>query len=408
MATVLILEIVSNSEKLISEAKMLGHRVVMLSNGVDARHIVERNRALLDDVLECDLADRAGLSALVGAYHARHGLDAIVPGFEYFTETAAELSAELGLRGLGARARAAVRHKDALRRSLEATGLRSPRWRLVEGPGDLERAGAAVGFPCVIKPTSSAGSVHVSRADDAAALRRAYERMCAEPVIDYGLAPGSRAVVEAFIPGAEYSVEGVAHGSEIRISAITEKFLAGETGFLEVGHLVEAELAPAERQGIEAYVRAVLAAVEFTVGAFHVEVRMAPEGPVVIEINGRLPGDRIVDLVQLAKGVSLPRLMLQSYLGDALDPLPEGRAERFAGVRFFLGAGAGRLSCVRGLAALYRLEGFLEFRLEVPIGAETSGHQDFRAHLGHAVFAGQDRAAVRSSMGMAADVISFA
>jgi biotin carboxylase len=407
MAAIVIFEVVANSEPLIYEAKMLGHRVFVVTSGTETAAILERNRHLIDGSLVVDTNDFSAVLERLQALHARCEISAIIPGFEYYTSTVARLSALLDLPGLSPRAGEAVRHKDALRRNLDATDLASPRWCRVEREKDLDEAADYVGFPCILKPTSFAGSVHVSKVTSRQALADAYTAMCAAPEIDFGARPGPRAVVEAYIAGPEFSVEGVAGGGGIRICAVTEKLLAPEPFFEEQGHIVQADMPDRQRSTVCEYVIDVLTAIDFALGAFHFELRLSPSGPVVIEVNGRLPGDRIVDLVRLACGVSLPRLMIQAYLGHDLDPLPAGRTQRCAGIYYFMPQSLTRLTRVHGLEDLYGLDGFVDFHLEVAPNSDMPQHHDYRRRVAYAMFVDANRSNVRTAMDEAERLVSF-
>src|SRR5206468_1957351 len=76
-------------------------------------------------------------------------------------------------------------------------------------------------------------------------------------------------------------------------------------------------------------------------GATHVEVRLTDAGAAVIELNARLAGGMIPDLVALATGVNLLEQHLRVHAG--LPVRLESSRGRRAGIRFLLAPAAGTL-----------------------------------------------------------------
>ena len=99
--------------------------------------------------------------------------------------------------------------------------------------------------------------------------------------------------------------------------------------------------------------------------------------------------------------------MIQAYLGEALDPEPARRADRCAGIHYFMPEGLNRFTRIRGLERLYGLDGFLDFQMEVNPNCEIPDHHDFRRYVAHAVFVGRTRSEVKASMDNAAHIVSF-
>ena len=98
------------------------------------------------------------------------------------------------------------------------------------------------------------------------------------------------AVIEQYVAGPEYSADGYVRDGEIVVAAVTRKLLGPEPRFLEIGHLTPAPLDEASLKEITEYTSAVVEAVDVTVGPFHCELRLSGDGPVLMEIAGRLPG----------------------------------------------------------------------------------------------------------------------
>ncbi|WP_432157460.1 ATP-grasp domain-containing protein [Streptomyces sp. bgisy153] len=345
MSTVLIVEPRSSGLELVVRARELGHTVLVLAAGAahgGGGHIHteagREARARAHRVISADTADRAAALARIRALHADTPLDAILPGFEHYVQLAADAAAALGLPGIDPDGVAPLRHKHRMRRALDAAGLDQPGHRAVSCERSAAAAYAELGPVCVVKPVDQSGSLDVRKVRSAREAREAFRGARRS-----GRAGGTRGtglvLVEEYVEGPEYSVEGYVEDGRVHVLGITEKLLGAEPHFVEVGHIVPAQLTACPARRIESYITRVLAAVGLRIGPFHAEVRMSGRGPLLMEVAARLPGDRIPDLLRLARGHDLYEIMLRCYLGV---PNPEPAAPRGstrAGIRYFLRPG---------------------------------------------------------------------
>ncbi|TMR01106.1 ATP-grasp domain-containing protein [Actinomadura soli] len=383
---VLIVEPVSSGTRLVEDCHALGAQVVVASADSGDRLLSDRLRDLADQVLVVETNDD---EALVRAVEQVLPLDAVLPGVEVSIPSAARVGHRLGLTSLPPETAAWVRNKALMRARAAAMGVRVPRFAEARSAHEVEEAASEVGFPCVIKPVDSSGSVHVSRADDMPELRAAYLRMEDDRRLDLGRAAGSHVVVEEYVSGPEYSADGYVLDGRVSICSLTRKILGPEPYFVELGHIVSAENAPPEViDQVERYVRHVLDALRISFGPFHCELRISADGPVLIEIGARLPGDRITDLIELTTGVSLSRVMVACYLG-----LPPESAEAFgaaqakcAGIRFFDANRKRVFTRLEGWTDLAARPDVIETGLYFRPGDDIPSLEDFRGRIGHAIF----------------------
>jgi biotin carboxylase len=373
----------------LAPARELSLETVVLSYDRGDRRLPAILRRQIDRVVRVQTNDHRAVAAAVTALEAERPILGIIPGSEFHVPVAAQVANRLGLPGLPVAQIGRIRDKTPMLRRVREAGLRVPRHALVTCPEDLRTAADQVGFPCVVKPVASAGSVHVSRVDSASALHAAYRSLCIDRRRDLGWSAGDRMLVTEYLAGPEYSVEGYVHDGKVAIAAVTEKRLGPEPHFVEIGHIVQAPLDPRLRGDLENFTRRVVDALEITVGAFHCELRLVDGYAAFIEIGARLAGDRIVELVELATGVSLPRAMLAGHSGLALDRVGVERAPqaKFAGIRFLTApAGQRTYRCVAGLDRVLSMDGVLEASVDVPPGEVIPPPEDFRCRLGHALF----------------------
>ncbi|MFF8992550.1 ATP-grasp domain-containing protein [Streptomyces sp. NPDC014983] len=239
---------------------------------------------------------------------------------EHYVELAARIARDLGLPAPTPEAVEACRDKAATRRLLAEHGVPSARSVVVTTPDEAVTAADTIGYPVVIKPRGMAGSAGVRRADTPADIRAFYQAATTETVLGLDEHAVAGVLVEEYLAGPEISVECVVLGpGRVEVVAVTRKHLGPEPGFQETGHTVDATDPLRRDPDVHAVAHAALEAVGITTGVMHVEMRLTPSGPRIVEINARLGGDLIPRLVELATGVSLPLAAARLATGQRPD-----------------------------------------------------------------------------------------
>jgi len=261
-----------------------------------------------------------------------HPVDGVLSWDERRLELVAEIAARYGLRTVGLESVRACRDKWRTREILAAAGVPSAHSRLTQTTEAAASAAAEIGFPVVVKPRGLAGSIGVQRVDDVEELAEAW--VLANGATMPSVTPRDGVLVEEFLTGDEYSVECVTIEGATTVVAVTRKRVGLPPYFEEIGHIVNAADRNEALFGEIADVAArALDAVGFTDGVTHVEVKVGPAGPRIIEINARLGGDLIPHLVALATGYDLSVAAASIAVGDP--PTSTEAAPRAAGIHFF-------------------------------------------------------------------------
>lgn len=324
----------------------------------------------------------------------------VLPGFEFYVPVAAQLAAHLGLPGLEPAAGQRVRDKHLMRRALAAAGIAGPRFRLVRDASELEPAAAQVGYPLVIKPTRSAGSIGVSLACCLDEVRTAYAAIAYEPTLDLGTRLGPDVLLEEFVPGPEFSVEGFVQNGRTAVVSITEKLVSDPPHFVELGHTVPASIEPATERQVVGWTAEVVRALGIDCTVFHLELRLRDGIPHVIELGARLPGDSIGSLIEMSRGVSLADLFVQVVTGQQVDHptvAAAGAASCVAAIRFFYEPGLDIVSSAPTDSELHTLPNVVTGAVTVSPGDRPNGRADFRSRLGWVLMTGVDRRSVDRS-----------
>ncbi|HEV7588755.1 MAG TPA: ATP-grasp domain-containing protein [Longimicrobium sp.] len=358
------------------------------------------------EVLVVERTDEDALEPLLRARYGADGIAGITSSSEYFVATAAALAARFGLPGPGAAAVHAARDKSWQRRTMADAGLPTPAFRPAASAPEAIWAAREIGFPVVVKPVSGSGSVGVRACATAAEVGRH-----AAALLSRAVAAGEprRVLVEERIDGPEFSVELFSG----RVVGITRKHLGDPPCFVEAGHDYPAEVEPDVARALEEAVVRATALLGLGWGPLHWELRMRGAEAVAIEVNPRLAGGFIPELVRHAQGIDLIRQTLRLVVGEAPELAPV-RA-RHASIRFLFAPGDGRLEAADGLGAARAVPGVVDATLYRAPGDLLAVRGDFRDRIGHVIacadsFAGacaaaeRGRGAVRVHLGGAARV----
>lgn len=229
------------SLRALRQFKARGSRVVV-TDTKEALEAAPEYASLADETHAVDYTDPDFCVSWALEYRERHDVDAVTGFREYSVMAVAEVAAALGLAGNRPELVRTVRTKDMCRRALRKLGFRQPASALCSTIEDVAHFLALHGGPAVVKPRDAVGSEGVTRIDtlggavDALALaRRGWDR---GPVL-----------IEEFVDGPEFSVEGVFVGGSPYALAVTRELLALGT-FFEAGHTTPVELPGGQHEEI--------------------------------------------------------------------------------------------------------------------------------------------------------------
>ncbi|MFC5723909.1 acetyl-CoA carboxylase biotin carboxylase subunit family protein [Streptomyces gamaensis] len=307
---------------------------------------VRKLNRTFDNMLAADPKDPESLLRAIRAQAARGWHPRIVvPLNDWTVDSANAVNRTLGLGGLDATAVTNARNKYAMKQTLLAAGVRTPRSQLVQSEEELLDAVESIGLPVVIKPYDFGGSggVVLATTREEAIAGLAESRAVIERYGSSFNILGDKYLVEQFVDSDdEVSVEVLCGAGRAQVLAVTEKYLSPRPWFAEVAHLV-----PSHRTGdpvlTDLAVRA-CTALGIDRGLAHVEVKFGADGTAwVIEVAARPGGDGIMDQVERAYGLNPYRLHVGSYLGSDLFDVVGGAEPIRTSAIAFLKASPGRI-----------------------------------------------------------------
>ena len=296
----------------------------------DITFLCDRNlpyvHAMVEELREiatvCDMTGLAGadLEELV----ERLDLDGITTFSESRLNVAASLAHPRGLAYLSPASARALTDKFTQRQILAEAGVQVTRCRVVHDVADLGAALAEVGLPAILKPRGGAASAYSCRVHTAAEAAARLGDFLTRQVTPGDFVVEEMLVGDPSVAGAHWgdyvSIESVTSHGVVRHVEITGKFPLAEP-LRETGYVVPSTLSGHTRQQVLALAEAAIHALEVRHGTTHVEVKLTPQGPRIIEVNGRL-GGYVAGIVRRARGFDLVRATLAASLGHAADVPP--------------------------------------------------------------------------------------
>ncbi|MEV4037019.1 ATP-grasp domain-containing protein [Streptomyces umbrinus] len=249
--------------------------------------------------------------------------EGIVTYSDYQLELTSRLAAELGLLFHTPAVVQALTRKSVQRQLLNASGASAVSSELVTDRRSLLDAFARTGGPAVLKPDIGTGSRSTYRIHDVHDAERA-----AAEVFPNHEEPGAGEpfVLETEIPSslienpwADYvSVDSAVFLDRIEHIAILGKFPLAKP-YRETGSFFPAHLPPQTAARVKSLVSMAIRGLGIRLGICHTEVKLSPDGPQVIEVNGRL-GGRVNELVRQTGGPDLVRIAAQLALCQTATP----------------------------------------------------------------------------------------
>ena len=240
---------------------------------------------------------------------------------------AALASEALGLPGNSqTSARASVNKLEARKRFAQV-GLPCPKFWEMSLDDSLDLTPAEIEFPCVLKPLALSGSRGVIRVDNprelVAATQRVGRLLKRVDVRERRHSADNRLLLESFIPGREYALEGVVESGVLRVLALFDKPDPLDGPYFEESIYVTPSVASVEtHQRIKQAIVDAVQALGLRHGPVHAECRVNDRGVFVLEVAARPIGGLCARALRfLADGgvVSLEELLLRHSLGESVN-----------------------------------------------------------------------------------------
>jgi hypothetical protein len=249
-----------------------------------------------------DIVHDGDLDATIAAVAAFDPV-AVVPGGEVGVEFADQLAERLGLPGNGTALSTARRDKYLMVEAVRSAGLRAARQLRATDAGQLAAWHGKLGGRVVVKPPRSAGGQGVSFCGTPEESVAAFRGLAGAD--DVFSQPNRSVVAQEYLPGTEYMVNTVSRDGTHHVCDVWRTSRLTANGFVDLcDALLLVDAADQAVAPLAEYAFAVLDALGIRHGPAHLEIRMTPAGPCLVEIGARIAGGGIPARAGLGAGES--------------------------------------------------------------------------------------------------------
>lgn len=335
--TLLFIEPCLSSYFLVIKAKEKGYTTLVLSSHSGQRLLPEEVLNASSSFFQLDTSNEEAVLYLVEKIAQKFYINGVIPGTEYYMPLTAKVAKYLNKPGLTPESALRIQRKDLIRDTLKAHGFLLPKYRRVETKEELKTALQQIKFPCMIKSIVCPGSIKVKKAHTFKEAFDAFKKIMDHKSIDStqgNLSFQKGALVEEYIEGKEYSIEGFLKNHTVHIISMTEKFFSFESsGLMKKGQIVASEIDSELFTMIAPYLKKVTSVLDLNDGPFQAQVKLSEKGPFLIEIAMRFADSYIPKLIEYATSIDYYDNALKLFSGQ---PLSLHKTQRLnAGISFF-------------------------------------------------------------------------
>ncbi len=226
MKRILILGASLMQKPAIIEAKKLGCYVVAVDANPNAFCV-----GLADRFEKIDLEDVPSLVRFAKELYDNGGLSGVFTAATDFSTSVASITSSLNLKGHSLEACINASDKSRMREKFFQYGLPSPKFIEVSTSSFSPTMLSALSFPLVVKPVDNMGARGCLLVQDESVIVDAIEKASK-------FSRSKRVIVEEFIEGPEFSIEGLVFNGNVYITALADRHIFFSPYFVEMGHTI--------------------------------------------------------------------------------------------------------------------------------------------------------------------------
>jgi biotin carboxylase len=236
----------------------------------------------------------------------------IAPSNDAGIITSAVIAEYFGLPGPGVFAAKLSRDKYRLRELTRETGIRSPWFKKVELESKFDLLSLSeVKFPCVVKPISGSGSKGVLYVKERNVLLESLEKSSKDSNV-------SEILIEEFVPGIEYSLEGFVKEGILEVIGICRKTRSELPYLLDVDVVYPSGLTDQLTKNSIQLAQEVSAVLKIQNAPIHMEFIVTPDDKIyLVEIAVRAAGFGLfTKLISWCIGANTSKMQLDLILNE--------------------------------------------------------------------------------------------
>lgn len=215
-----------------------------------------------------------------------------------------------------------LQNKDKFRNFLKVNGFNVPE---AKGFASIEEAMSEIywfPWPCIVKPTDSAGSKGVTRVNKPEDLRPALEY-----AFDHSIS--GHVIVEEFLDkkGCSSDTDSYAQDGILKfVSFSAQRFDANATNpYTPAAYSWPSTFTKEEEDYLTGEIQRLITLLHLKTAVFNIEVRVSTNGkPYIMELTPRGGGNRLCEMLRYATGVDMITAITRAIVGDSiLEPIEQ-------------------------------------------------------------------------------------
>lgn len=231
--------------------------------------------------------------------------DAVLSLSDSTVEIAAKVASHFGCCQNKSKTLKLCRDKFALRNYLSNCGIQTIEHALLSG----ELLDDHRDYPYILKPNSGTGSKGVLLANNFTELKRNYALLKSRY---------SEILLERFVRGPLISNEVFVSNGEVKSLGISSRILGNFPYFVEEGVAFPMNIGSLEKDVI-CLSKQILQALDYRHGPVHIEYILSTTGPVLVEVNPRLGGGPIGNMLLHCLSGNIYQAICREFLGEPGD-----------------------------------------------------------------------------------------
>ena len=390
----------------VEACKEYGWKVTLLTQEpkfyLKNKSLSSRILRLVDNIIEAETNDEMKVQEFVKNYNEKNKLDAVLSYSELYVIQATKAAHSLGLVSMNPDATKKARNKYIMRKLCQKNSIPTPKFYMVNTLDEVLKAATDIGYPCVIKPCNGASGLGVQFANNPLELEQAFRTYFENRYFGRGLYAGNDLLIEEYLEGNLFSVETVTYNGVTQVLGITDRDLVGFPYFVENAATFPVSI-PYQDEAIQ-MVKNCLNVLGVNLGACHTEIVITKQGPMIIEVNPRMGGGPIHELIYHATGIDLAKEILKMHVGEP--PCLEPNCNRVASSKLFCPEKDGILVSVEGEEQVLAFDDVKLFET-YRIGEKVSAPKSNFDWIGKLVVVGNDVSNTKKRMNEIERLIKF-
>ncbi|MFJ7727600.1 ATP-grasp domain-containing protein [Neobacillus sp. NPDC097160] len=262
----------------------------------------------------------------------------------------------------------------------------------------FETINSELTFPVIVKSPKSTGSKDVLFVENRKQLEKQIVRLQEKN-------PDETIIIEEYIDGNQYLVEALIYNNKIMIAGMIEQEITQGKRFIITGYGVLADVPNHLKAGIEQVLQSIISQLGIKNGALHLELRRTKGGWKLIEINPRISGGAMNEMILAAFGYNLVEETLKLYLGESPSVIP--RCRNYVFTQHVIVSKKGILEKVTGKRRAIRSPGVVKVYVKPKKGTKLTPPLSMGHRYAYVIATGASLEEAKKRAKSAADEIKF-